>query len=96
MRREEREKDGDKAANTETKLWCKGVCGGVWSSRPYLFHLLHSFSSPLMAFPWGKRDSRNHTLYRLTPLCSHETQYTSSTEAHTATAFCGKSHTTAN
>lgn len=72
------------------------VCGGGGSYRPYLFHLLHSFSSPLMAFPWGRRDSRNHKLYRQTLLCSHETQYTTATEAHTATALCRKSHTTAS
>ncbi len=88
-------KDWGKAANTETMLWCEGVCGGVGCYRPYLFHLLHSFSSPLMAFPWGRRDSRNHAVYRPTPLCSHETQYTTVTEPHTATALGWKLHTAA-
>lgn len=49
-----------------------GVCEtgrnteGVGSYHPYLFHLLHSFSSSLMAFPWGKKDFRNHMLHRPT------------------------------
>ena len=59
-----------KPTNRETKLWCEGmcicvcvcvcvcvyVCVRVGSYRAYLFHLLHSFSSQLMAFPWGKRE----------------------------------------
>lgn len=61
---------------TDKRGWRNEACRR--EAMPYLFHLLRSFNSALMAFPWAMRESCNHALKSWTPdlsYCVSTTQY---------------------